>query len=167
MQVSSNQKGAQGHTGFSGKHNIKGIKRHLVVDGHGHPLNLTLSTANRHDTVKLLETIDGIRIGQRKRKPKRLGLDKGYDSEPHRRERRRRRIVPIGPYRDNHVAIPRGRPPRDRFEQRFCYQRWKVERSFSWFNNYRRLDRFLEFGQETYLAFSLIFFIKHYLQLLF
>src|SRR5262249_39341214 len=27
----------------------------------------------------------GIRIGKRKRKPKRLGLDKGYDSEPHRR----------------------------------------------------------------------------------
>jgi hypothetical protein len=39
--------------------------------------------------------------------PKRLGLDKGYDSEPHRRALRQRRIVPIAPYRKNHVAIPR------------------------------------------------------------
>jgi hypothetical protein len=29
------------------------------------------------------------------------------------------------------------------------------------------LDRFLEQGQITYLAFSLVFFIKHYLHLLF
>jgi transposase len=138
-----------------------------VVDGHGHPLNLTLSTANRHDSVQLLQTIDGIQIGQRKRKPKRLGLDKGYDSEPHRRALRQRRIIPIARYRCNHVTRSRGRPPKDWFEQRFCYQRWKVERSFSWFNNQRRLDRFLEQGQITYLAFSLVFFIKHYLHLLF
>jgi transposase len=139
----------------------------LVVDGHGHPLNLTLSTANRHDSVKLLETIDGIRIGRRKRKPKRLGLDKGYDSEPHRRALRQRRIISIGPYRRNHVSRPRGRPPQDVAQRRFCHQRWKVERSFSWLNAYRRLDRFLEHGQEAYLALSLIFFIRHYLTLLF
>ena len=143
------------------------MKRHLVVDGHGHPLNLTLSTANRHDTVQLLQTIEGIQIGQRIRKPKRLGLDKAYDSELHRRALRQRRIVPIVRYRDNHVTRARGRPPKDWVEQRFCYQRWKVERSFSWLNNPRRLDRLLEQGQETYLAFCLVFFIKYYLHLLF
>jgi hypothetical protein len=54
-------------------------------------LNFTLSRANRNDQVNILETVDGIRVGQRVRRPKRLGLDKGYDSEPLRRALRQRR----------------------------------------------------------------------------
>ena len=144
MPAPSSQKGAKDQVGYSGKHHILGIKRHIVVDGHGHPLNFTLSKANWNDQRKILETVDGIRIGKRKRKPKRLGLDKGYDSEPLRRELRQRRIVPIAPYRKNHVTIPRGRPPKDCHEKRYCRQRWKVERTFSWINNARRLDRLIE-----------------------
>ena len=114
------------------------------------------------------ETIDGIRIGKRKRHPKRLGLDKGYDSDPHRRALRPRRIVPIAPYRQNPVSIPRGRPPTDRHHhRRYCRQRWKVQRSFSWLNNHRRLDRMLEYGQKAYRAFIRVFFLKHYLDALF
>jgi transposase len=138
-----------------------------VIDAHGHPLNFTLSTANRNDLIKLLETIDGIRIGRRKRKPKRLGLDKGYDSEPHRRALRQRRIIPLAPYRKNHVTVPRGRPPKDRHHKRYCRQRWKVERSFSWLNNRRRLDRMLEHGQKAYRAFMRVFFLQYYLKALF
>jgi len=130
-------------------------------------LNFTLSKANRNDLIKLLETVDGIRIGKRKRKPNRLGLDKGYDSEPHRRALRQRRIVPIAPYRKNQVAIPRGRPPKDVHQRRYCCQRWKVERSFSWLNIHRRLDRMLEHGQKAYRAFMRVFFLKHYLDALF
>lgn len=143
------------------------MKRHLVIDANGHPLNFTLGKANRNDITQLLATIDGIRIGKRRRRPKRLGLDKGYDSEPHRRELRKRRIVPIVPYRKNHVTKSKGRPPKDHREKRYCRQRWKVERSFSWLNNYRRLARFLEYGQKTYRAFMRVFFIKHYLDALF
>jgi hypothetical protein len=40
-----------------------------------------LSKANWHDQRKILETIDGIKIGKRRRRPKRLGLDKGYDTQ--------------------------------------------------------------------------------------
>jgi hypothetical protein len=40
-----------------------------VVDAHGHPLSFTLSKANRNDVVQLLETVDGIRIGKRRRRP--------------------------------------------------------------------------------------------------
>jgi len=130
-------------------------------------LNFTLSKANRNDLIKLLETIDGIRIGKRKRKPNRLGLDKGYDSEPHRRALRQRRMVPLAPYRKNHGAIPRGRPPKDVHQRRYCRQRWKVERSFSWLNIHRRLDRMLEHGQKAYRAFMRVFFLKHYLDALF
>lgn len=139
----------------------------MVIDGNGHPLNMTLSAANRHDTTQLLETIDGIHIGKRRRRPKRLGLDKGFDSESHRQALRQRRIVPIVPFRKNHVSKSLGRPPKDIAQKKYCHQRWKVERSFSWLNNYRRLDRFLEFGQNSYMAFVSIFFIKHYLDVLF
>lgn len=139
----------------------------MIIDGHGHPLNFTLSKANWHDQRNILETVDGIRVGKRKRKPKRLGLDKGYDSEPLRRALRHRRIVPIAPYRKNHVTIPRGRPPKDRHEKRYCRQRWKVERTFSWINNARRLDRLIEESQKSYRALMRVYCIKHYLDLLF
>lgn len=76
-----------------------------MVDGYGNPLNFVISRGNHPDQHHILATVDGIRSGKRKRKPKRLGLDKGFDSEPLRRELRKRRIVPIAPYRKNHVAI--------------------------------------------------------------
>jgi transposase len=139
----------------------------VVIDANGHPLNFTLSKANWHDQRKILETIDGIKIGKRRRRPKRLGLDKGYDSEPLRQQLRQRGIVPNAPYRSNHVTAPKGRPPKDKHEKRYCRQRWKVERGFAWINNCRRLDRFLEESQKTYRAFMRVFFIKHYLDRLF
>ncbi|MDQ3257829.1 MAG: IS5 family transposase [Acidobacteriota bacterium] len=153
--------------GFSGKHRIKGIKRHFVVDAHGHPLNFTISKANWSDQRNLLATVDSIRIGKRRRRPKRLGLDKGYDSEPLRRELRRRRITPNAPYRKNHVSIPLGRPPKDKRERRYNRQRWKVERSFAWINNNRRLSQFLEESQRSYRAFLHVFMVKYYLNLMF
>jgi transposase len=139
----------------------------LVVEGQGHPLNFVISRGHHHDQRYILETIDGIRIGQRKRKPKRFGLDKGYDSEPLRQALRHRRIIPIVPYRKNHVTVPRGRPPKDRVQGCYTRQRWKVERSFAWANRFRRLDRLLEHGQKTYRAFVRAFFVKYYLDLLY
>lgn len=139
----------------------------MVIDANGHPLNFTLSKANRNDQVKLLETIDGIKIGKRRRRPKRLGLDKGYDSDPLREELRQRRIVPLASYRRNRKIDPATLPAKERHEKRYCRQRWKVERSFAWMNRFRRLDRFLEVSQKSYRAFVRVFFIKYYLDLMF
>jgi hypothetical protein len=88
-----------------------------VIDGNGHPLNMTLSAANRHDTTQLLETIDGIHIGKRRRRPKRLELDKDFDSEIHRRALRQRRIIPIVPFRKNHVSKSPGVRPKMLFKR--------------------------------------------------
>jgi len=154
--------------GYSGKHRIKGIKRHFVIDANGNPLNFSISKASPHDQTRLLETIDGIRIGKRKRKLKRLGLDKGYDSDPLRQEVRKRRTIPVAPYRSNRILQRKpGRPPKDKHEKRYCRQRWKAERTFSWTNNNRRLDRMLEKTQKSYRAFIRVYFIKHYLKLLY
>lgn len=138
-----------------------------MVDAHGHPLTFTVSKAHWHDQRSILATLDGIRIGKRKCKPKRLGLEKGEDSEPLRRQLRARRIIPIAPYRKNQIALPLGRPPKDRHHQRYCRHRWKVERSFAWLNKARRLDRFLERDQKTYRVFLRVFFVRYYLNLLF
>jgi len=137
------------------------------VDAKGNPLNFSLSKANRHDQGKVLETIDGIRIGKRRRRPTRLGLDKGYDSDPLRQALRRRRIIPSASYRRNRQRAAASAPAKARHHTRYCRQRWKVERSFAWVNRFRRLDRFLEVSQTTYRAFVRVFFLKHYLDLLF
>lgn len=138
-----------------------------MIDANGHPLNFTLSKANRHDQINLLATIAGIKIGKRRRRPKRLGLDKGYDSDELRAELRCRRIVPIAAYRRNRKLDPAKLPVKERHGTRYCRQRWKVERSFAWVNRFRRLDRFLEVSQRAYRAFVRVFFIKHYLDLMF
>ena len=126
-----------------------------------------MSKANWNAQRKLLETLDGIKIGKRRRRPKRLGLDTGYESEPLRRELRKRGISPTAPYRKNPVTVPRGRPPKDKHEKRYCRQRWKVERSFAWINTAQRLARFLERDQKAYRAFLRVFFVRYYLNLLF
>ncbi len=108
-----------------------------------------------------------MRIGQRKRQPKRLGLDKGYESEPHRRGLRQRRLSPLAPSRKHQVTLPRGRPPKDVPPRRSCRQRGQGERSVSWLNIHRRLDRMVAHGQKAYRAFMRVFFLKHYLDALF
>ena len=62
-----------------------GTKRHLVVDGRGTPLGLTLSAANRHDSRMLAPTLDAVppirsgRRGRPRRRPGKLHADKGHD----------------------------------------------------------------------------------------
>jgi transposase len=139
----------------------------LVVDAKGNPLNCTLSKANRHDQVKILETLDGSKIGKRRRRLTRLGLDKGSDSDPLRTQLRKRGIIPLASYQKKRVPRPGVQAAHERKHKRYCRQRWTVERSFAWLNRFRRLDRFLERSQRSYRAFVRVFFIKHYLDRLF
>ena len=73
-----------------------GTKRHLVVDGRGTPLGVTLTGANRHDSMTLVPTLDAIpsvRSGKRgrpRRRPAKLHADKAYDHRRCRRECRER-----------------------------------------------------------------------------
>ena len=68
-----------------------GSKHHLLVEGQGVPLAMSLTGANRHDItqrMRLVKSIPKVQ-GQRGRpcqKPKKLQGDRAYDSEPHRRE---------------------------------------------------------------------------------
>ncbi len=77
-----------------------GTKRHLVVDAQGTPLGVTLSGANRHDSMALAATLDavpGMRTGRRgrpRRRPDKLHADKAYDHRRCRDECRARSIKP-------------------------------------------------------------------------
>ena len=88
-----------------------------------------------------------------------MGADKGYDSNVLRRYLQERRIVPcIVRRRNNRTAVS----VCERRERRYSRQRWKVERSFNWLNNNRRIDRFMEKSTRTYQGFCHMAFIKYY-----
>lgn len=132
----------------------KGTKWMVVVDGQGVPLGIHLAAASPAE-VKLLEpTLATIAVpragrGRPRQKPQRLIADKAYDSDPLRWRLKHRGIQLIVPHRSNRKKPPTqdGRPLR-RYRKR-----WKVERTFSWFGNYRRLVVRWERSLSIYLAF--------------
>jgi transposase len=72
-----------------------GSKHHLLTDANGIPLAITLTGANRHDVTQLLPLLDGIPRVKGKRgaprcRPNQLQGDRAYDSEPHRKELKKR-----------------------------------------------------------------------------
>ncbi|MGW9452885.1 IS5 family transposase [Streptomyces sp. NPDC055632] len=80
-----------------------GSKHHLIRDGRGTPLKVVTTAANVNDIAQTLALADGIppvvgrpgRPGRLRRRPQALLGDKGHDSDPNRREPRKRRILPV------------------------------------------------------------------------
>jgi transposase len=121
----------------------KGTKWMLVVDGNGLPLGYHLDSAACAE-VKLAErTLDAIHVssgrGRPKQRPAKLVADRGYDSSDFRRALRRRGIGMCIPAKRRPAKWrpKRGRPVVARREE--YRQRFKVERSFAWLGNFRRL----------------------------
>ena len=82
-------------------------------------------------------------------RPKRLILDRGYDSDPLRARLTERGIEVICPHRRN-----RKKPKtQDGRKLRRYKRRWKVERTFAWLGNYRRLVVRYERHLKIYRAF--------------
>jgi transposase len=113
----------------------------VVVDGTGIPLGNHLHAASPSEVRLAEETLATIRVGRRHRpgrprqKPTRLIADRGYDSDPLRKQLARRGIELIAPHRKNRRKPPTqdGRPLR-RYKRR-----WTVERTMAWLGNFRRL----------------------------
>jgi transposase len=91
--------------------------------------------------VTLLEkTVERIAVprngrGRPRKNPERLIADKGYDSDPLRERLAKRGIDLICPYRSNNKECKY----QDGRKMRRYKRRYKVERTFSWLGNYRRL----------------------------
>lgn len=129
-------------------------KRHVVVDGHGVPLGLHLSSGNAADVSEApaaLATICVPRLRGRPRcRPRGLAADRGYDSRAFRQSLARRGIRHSIPRRRSPHRRQRGRPPL--VHPALSANRWKVERFFAWLNGYRRLAVRYERYAFMYLA---------------
>src|SRR3569833_3884653 len=109
-----------------------GSKHHLVVDGNGTPLNVILTSANRHDSTQLMPLLDGVpaiagRRGRPLRKPCCVQADRAYDCERYRRILRQRRLPPQLDKRGTEHG------------SRLGVTRWVVARTFAWLHLFRRL----------------------------
>ena len=131
----------------------------VVTDGQGIPLGLHLASAQQSE-VRLAEaTLATVRVprpgrGRPRQRPTTLVADRGYDSDTLRQQLRRRGIRPCIPFRRNR------RPRRGRKPDLEAYQdRWRVERTFAWLGNYRRLLVRHERLLGLYHGFMLLAFI--------
>lgn len=110
----------------------KGSKWMVVVDGEGIPIGSTITSASPAE-VTLIEPLLDETYG--KNKITRLIYDKAADSDPLRNRLRTRKIELICPHRKNRKK----RPTQDGRPLRRYARRWKVERTFAWLGNFRRL----------------------------
>jgi transposase len=130
----------------------------LLVEGQGVPIGGLVTSAQQAE-VKLAEpTLVTVKVPRPKGRPrtraKEVVADKGYDSHPLRRRLRSRGIKPCIPQRRGQKLRP-GR----KADLAGYGQRWKVERTYAWLGNYRRLVVRYEWLAHIYLAFVLVAFI--------
>jgi transposase len=132
----------------------KGTEWMVVVDGQGIPLGNLLDSASPAEVTLLEPTLDTIAVprngpGRPRQKPERVIYDKACDSDPLRRRLARRGIELICPHRRNRVKPP----VQDGRKLRRYRRRWKVERTFAWLGNFRRLVVRWEVNIAMYRAF--------------
>jgi transposase len=109
-----------------------GTKHHIVTDGQGIPLAVTITGSNTHDVKELLHVVDAIpnvrgKVGHPRKRPDVLFGDRAYDSQPHREKLRRRGIRPRLARRNTEHGSGLG------------LYRWVVERTASWLHRFRKL----------------------------
>lgn len=126
----------------------------VVVDGQGVPLGNLLDAASPAEVTLVEATLETIAVprqgrGRPRQRPVRLIYDKACDSDPLRQRLAKRGIDLICPHRKN-----RTKPPlQDGRKLRRYKRRWKVERTFAWLGNFRRLVVRWEHHITMYSAF--------------
>ena len=117
-----------------------GMKRSLLVDGRGIPLDRVLAPANRHDSPLLAPTLDKLaEIGPLPQEIT-VHLDAGYDSGKTRDELESRSLNGEIAHKGDKAPIQAG-------------QRWHVERTNAWHNTFNRLQRCYERNEDVIDAF--------------
>ncbi len=107
----------------------------LMVDGQGTPIGLHVESASPAE-VKLLEaTLDSLEIPGKKVRPECLVADRGYDSNKARQLIESRGMLPIIPARGNNTKATH----QDGRHLRRYGNRWIIERTNAWLQNFRRL----------------------------
>jgi transposase len=117
-----------------------GMKRSLMVDGRGIPLDRVLAPASRHDSPLLAPTLDKLTEIGPLPDDITVHLDAGYDSGKTREELKSRGLNGEIAHKGDKSPIQAG-------------QRWHVERTNSWHNSFNRLQRCYERNEEVIDAF--------------
>ncbi|MDG4790217.1 IS5 family transposase [Micromonospora sp. WMMD1102] len=109
-----------------------GSKHHVLTEGAGIPLAVSLTGGNRHDVTELLPLIDKIppvrsRRGRPRRRPDQLFGDRAYDHDKYRRAVRAKGIRPR--------IARRGQPQ----GSGLGVVRWVIERTIAWYHGMKRL----------------------------
>jgi transposase len=121
-----------------------GVKRSLLVDGHGFPLAVVAAPANTNDFKLVAETLDA-RLRQAPRGVRtNLCMDRGYDYPEVKELVVACRFVPHIRSRAEEVV---------RMRRGWRARRWVVERALGWLNRCRRLVIRWERKVENHLAF--------------
>ena len=136
-----------GLRGYDGNKKINGRKRHVVVDSLGNIISNLVHPANIHDSVgaqltikNLFENTFGVRY---------MFADCGY---------RGKLIDNVKKKYDLSLNI--SPKIKDRIVNKVSPKRWMIERTFSWFENFRRLSKDFEYLMESSQAMIYIASIK-------
>ncbi len=128
--------------GVDGGKRVKGRKRHIVTDTQGLLLALKVHSANRHDSKAAFEVLE--RLKPEFKRMKTIYADGGYRGD----------LVDIVKERLNYkMKITLRSDKSVGFKP--LPKRWVVERTFSWWESYRRLSREYEF--KTQYAENMIY----------
>ena len=130
----------------------------LVTEGAGLPVGLFLDSAQKAGVTLAQTTLETVQVrtpaGRTRTRPQHLVADKGYDSRRFRRYLRGRGIahtippiVRVGRFRSR--RLPNYDPAR-------YAQRWIIERTNAWLQNYRRVLVRHERLLTTYRAFVVV-----------
>jgi transposase len=109
-----------------------GSKHHIITDGNGIPLAVTVTGANQHDVTQLIPLVDAIppvrgKCGRPRRRPNFIIADRAYDSNPHRDKLLERKMRSLIARRNTEHGSGLG------------ILRWHVERTIAWLHKHRRL----------------------------
>ncbi|MFF3787517.1 IS5 family transposase [Streptomyces sp. NPDC001933] len=109
-----------------------GSKHHVLVDGQGIPLAVSLTGGNRNDVTQLMPLLAKIPpvpglVGRPRRRPETLLGDRGYD---HYKYRRLVRATGVKPVIARHGVL---------HGSGLGVHRWVVERTIAWLHGFRRL----------------------------
>jgi transposase len=126
----------------------------VVVDGQGIPLGGTIASASPAEVKLAEEALETIRVprpgrGRPRSRPQRLVGDKAYDSDRLRTRLAGKGIRLLVPYRRHRKNCRKQSPEvAERYQHR-----WKIERTFAWLGNFRRLVIRYERLLTVYLGF--------------
>ena len=130
---------------------------------------MALHSAQQRENEAAEALVDAVRVpqprGRPRQRPRQMVADKGFASAAFRTALRRRGITPVIPFyprgRKRTTGAGQPRPKQRHFALNLLVyaRRWRVERTFAWMDNCRRLVVRYERHPRLYRAFCILAFI--------